>query len=646
MRYALAICASFLISTPVFADGQPGAVKEITEEDGSPSCFGYQAKFANGSVTDNNDGSCSVAGGSGDVTAVGDCTTGACFDGSSGTTLTFNDAGGDQTIIYNSGGDLDFNFSDDLNINDGTPHLRWIDTTANHRDFESYADANQWYLTDYTNGTILLNWTASNALKFRGSGVNYSWPTADGSNTNVLQTNGSGVLSWAAAGAGSGDITSVGDVASGAAFDGTAGTALTIGVSDPADAGVLRLENAATIAWEASPAGTDETLTVNAAENFVFTDSVVVDASDPADTGAIRFDNAEGLGWEASPAGTDCTLLLDSGEILQSSCAFNTGGVLSTTGGLTIDGTTESNAEAALDIGGEVTSTGMASTVVADSLAVSSWNLTTPTITTSATFGATGVVVADDADGALEFLGAGTGADECLALNLDDTSNQAVFGNCAVSTSITDVTFSSIDITVGGGNINTGNIALTVGDATTDTITLTTDGTGTGEVVLPDESISTAEITNATITTTDISGSAGITAAQTALTAGRSLTFSTNDILADVELYTETHCHRINFPTAGDDDKSVWFNGTANQFTATNVWGESDQTVTFMLQVDDGTPADMDSVDLAPAAGTAQDSALNGDATIAAGDRVDVDIASVSGSPTWVEICFTGSWDD
>src|SRR3990167_9418331 len=43
----------------------------------------------------------------------------------------------------------------------------------------------------------------------------------------------------------------------------------------------------------------------------------------------------------------------------------------------------EAELESALDIGGEVTSTGMASVVIADSVAVSTWNLTTPTITTS-----------------------------------------------------------------------------------------------------------------------------------------------------------------------------------------------------------------------------------------------------------------------
>lgn len=68
------------------------------------------------------------------------------------------------------------------------------------------------------------NYTALVAQAQTGN-VTYTFPAADGSSGNFLSTNGSGTLSWAAGG--SGDITSVGDVASGAAFDGTQGTILT-----------------------------------------------------------------------------------------------------------------------------------------------------------------------------------------------------------------------------------------------------------------------------------------------------------------------------------------------------------------------------------------------------------------------------------
>lgn len=45
--------------------------------------------------------------------------------------------------------------------------------------------------------------------------------------------------------------------------------------ADPADAGIVRLGNAETIAWEASPASTDITLTVNSSEQFVFSNAIL-----------------------------------------------------------------------------------------------------------------------------------------------------------------------------------------------------------------------------------------------------------------------------------------------------------------------------------------------------------------------------------
>lgn len=47
------------------------------------------------------------------------------------------------------------------------------------------------------------------------------------------------------------------------------------GAADPADAGAIRLGNAETIAWEASPASTDITLTVNSSEQFVFSNAIL-----------------------------------------------------------------------------------------------------------------------------------------------------------------------------------------------------------------------------------------------------------------------------------------------------------------------------------------------------------------------------------
>ena len=148
--------------------------------------------------------------------------------------------------------------------------------------------------------------------------------------------------------------------------------------------------------------------------------------------------------------------------------------------------------------------------------------------------------------------------------------------------------------------------------------TFITDGTTDGDFVVPLTSIGAGEIVLDTITHAQI-------------------------LDAD---QADTKCIWFENPVAGDDFKSIWRNSTANAFTLTELWAESDQTVTFMLQVDDGTPADIDTVDLAPAAGEAEDTSLDGDTEVAASEELDLAVTSVANTPTWVSICWTGNWAD
>ena len=119
----------------------------------------------------------------------------------------------------------------------------------------------------------------------------------------------------------------------------------------------------------------------------------------------------------------------------------------------------------------------------------------------------------------------------------------------------------------------------------------------------------------------------------------------TNAQIADADQAT-TMCIYIEDPTADDDLNSIWSNKTTNDFLLTELWAESDQTVNLDLQVDDGTPADVNGTDISPAAGEAEDTSLSGDTTVAAGEELDLAITSVSGTPTWVSICWTGNWVD
>lgn len=144
--------------------------------------------------------------------------------------------------------------------------------------------------------------------------------------------------------------------------------------------------------------------------------------------------------------------------------------------------------------------------------------------------------------------------------------------------------------------------------------------------------IVSADITNGTITLAD-----------TAITAGRSLTIATDDISADAELYTDSKTLYFENPVSADDFKSIWVAPQASTITAISC--ESDQTVNFDLQVDDGTATGVNGSDIA-CTSFATDSSLAGDTTLASGDRLDLAVASVSGTPTWVSITFKFTYDD
>ena len=222
-----------------------------------------------------------------------------------------------------------------------------------------------------------------------------------------------------------------------------------------------------------------------------------------------------------------------------------------------------------------------------------------PTFSDDITIHATGVKLTGDGDGALTILGLGDGYDEDLTLNLDDTENTLVLSS-----------------STGLATIDIGTMALEI-----------------DEGKLTDSTIVSADIKDGTIT-----------AADTAITAGRSLTWSTNDMKADAELYTDTKCIYFEDPTADDDFKSIWFAKQAA--TLTSIWCESDQTVNLDLQVDDGSPADVNGTDLVCDTTPPEDTSLAGDATMASGDRLDLAITSVSGTPTWVSVCWTFEYSD
>ena len=315
---------------------------------------------------------------------------------------------------------------------------------------------------------------------------------------------------------GSGDITSVGDVTSGAAFDGTQGTTITFNDADGdktfkydttnnwfelndniaiGSAGVLLTDNG------------DGALTLKSLGNTAQED-LKLDLDGNSDT--VNFSSTTGL-HEFNFADTT-----NSKIFVQTLSLTGTGAL---EGLDSIDSTGETTLEAALDLAGDVSATGLGNTVIGndkiteamlkavdvaadeecltyestvgdfewqtcgaggsfDSTTVdnttwsdnanasNTWTFdvsgtdTTWTMgnnnwifgTGSVDLGSAGVRLSQDGDGAITFLGLGNGSDEDLTLNLDDTSNTGVFSS---STSLATLNFSGISLQSSGVAIPT-----------------------------------------------------------------------------------------------------------------------------------------------------------------------------------------------
>jgi hypothetical protein len=94
-------------------------------------------------------------GGSGDITDVGNCSGPACFTGASGDTLTFNDADGDKTFLFNTTSN-EFEINAPLNLTGSGTSSVGIGDNDNSHFLNQIVDEN---LTADRN----LNWRLNNA---------------------------------------------------------------------------------------------------------------------------------------------------------------------------------------------------------------------------------------------------------------------------------------------------------------------------------------------------------------------------------------------------------------------------------------------------------------------------------------------------
>jgi hypothetical protein len=202
-----------------------------------------------------------------------------------------------------------------------------------------------------------------------------------------------------------------------------------------------------------------------------------------------------------------------------------------------------------------------------------------------------------------------------------------------------------------------GGIATSSAIADTEVIYGTGVGTVDSEAAFAYNASTNALTISGTTTTTNLSVTTAVsilgeyftnftTYVRSLFTGGRSITVASGQFDADPELYTDTKCIWFEDPTLDDDFKSIWTNKSANGVTITEMWAESDQTVALDLQVDDGSPANVNGTDITPAAGEAEDTTLSGDTSLAAGEELDLAITSTTNTPTWLSVCWTFTWDD
>lgn len=538
---------------------------------------------------------CTGAGGTGDVTSVGDVAGGAAFDGTQGTTLTFNNAGGDKTLVFDG---TNFTFNDDLSsltldTGQGANELYDMDQnvlTTSDPTFNSLtlttdlSVANGGTGASTLTGILLGNGTSAFTALTTSAGISGALSDETGSGALVFGTN----PTFSGTGVTFGNLT-----ASRALFLGSASQATTTAASAALSASLSDETGSGALVFATSPALTTPNLgTPSAATLTNATGLPISTGLTGAGTGVLT-----ALGVNVGTAGS---FLVNGGALgTPSSGTLTNATGLPVSSGISGLGTgiatwlaTPSSANLATAVTGE---TGSGALVFG----------TAPTFTTSLTTPIMISAAGDPADsGAIRLGNAETICWEASPASTD---------GC--------LTFDSSEI-----------FTLTNGLTVTGTITGTT--------------ISGANVTSGanpghTHTTTSISGLD--VSDDLNLTGGRSLTLTGDDLAADAELYTDSKTIYFESPTASDDFKTIWVAPTA--VTITSISCESDQTVNFDLQVDDGTPTGVNGSDIACTT-FATDSTLAGDTTMASGERMDIALTSVSGTPTWVSITFAYTKDD
>lgn len=420
----LFISLFIILPLSLFAQNYTPAPLEIAEIDGSPSTYPYKFLVPSGSLTDNGDNTATITFSASETDPVVGAVngivkangTGTISAASAGTDYLVTET--DPTALLSGGTDnikdthIDWGTgatqvsADD--ISDGLTNA--IVTLTQEGNFETAYNHSQDNTQAHSDYMLNSGDVATGTYDFGDAVVeipNGTTGTTDATGESYLDTNGDGgtnfsgevvqiytgaapkylfpislplaatqdnfvptydasakTVQWEAGAAGSGDITSVGDVTSGAAFDGTQGTLLTF----------YNVGGNATFSYDGSTLTSSKPITSSLTGNV---------------TGNVSGSSGSCTGNAATV--TNGVYTTDNLSVLASTTSAQLAGVLSD----------------------EV---GTDKVVYSDS----------PVFADDISLHSAGVKLTGDGDGALAILGLGNGFDEDLTINLDDTENTAV----------------------------------------------------------------------------------------------------------------------------------------------------------------------------------------------------------------------------
>ena len=466
------------------------------------------------------DGTNCPAAGAGDVTSVGDCLTGACFTGSgtASTSLTFDRSLGDITLSYNGSSD-DMELSNDLNLIDLEPHLTFDPTTAGHDSFHFYAFGDEFYFTNLTALAEIFRVDTSN--RFR----------VDSTTLVVDMTN---------------NYVGIGTLAPNHTLD-------IVDAGTDAGADAVGIEVNSTVTYDNSGArdayGIETNITSAGAANNTLYQAGGVFKSTHAGTGTV---SVFGTYNQALNTGSgDSSNAYGSYNLVESGGA---GSVITNAYGL-LSYINDSSAGTIGNMYGlylDRTGTGTTATY-----GVFQLNNDPNFFEGSLQLGTDGVQISDDADGTVEFLGRGTGSDECLAINLDDTANVVALNNCASSSGVATLV-SAFDI-----EIDQASPHISLNPTTGDTFGFHVD-----------PSISTAFINNETDSVMYLHfGSSHIIDIGSPLVPSIVLTTSGSDVVVkdDMTIIDPSSSPHLQLCTASSTKCVEWYGSTAGGITLSSV---------------------------------------------------------------------------